>query len=131
MEQILKTCQREFSESEVPVCTDETGRQQTSGIAQPILAEPGRPEAHDFEHCRIGVPGVFMFHAPPTGRCRVAIADRHIRKDRAERTRKPVNEDFPGRHATLALDNPDAHSLGSLYETFGPEEAGRNSSRTA
>jgi len=105
---------------------DETGGQQTSGIAQPIRAAPGRPEIHDREHCRDGVPGVFMFHAPPAGRRRVTVADRRTRKGRAAQIQKPFDEDFPGRHVTLALDNPDARSLVSLCETFRPEKADRS-----
>jgi len=120
-----------MSEGEVPVCMDETGRRQTLGTATPIPAEPGRPEIQDFEHCRNGMPGVFMFHAPPKGRRRGAVADRCTRKDRAGQIRKPVDEDFPGRHVTFLPGNPDAHSLGSLCETFRPEEAGRVASRLA
>jgi len=45
--------------------------------------------------------------------------------------RKPVDEDCPDRRVTLALDNPDAHGLGSICEIFRPEEADRTASRTA
>jgi len=56
----------------------------------------------------------------------VAVADRRIRKDRAGQIRKPVDEGSPGKHVTLLPGNPDARSLGSLYETFRLEEAGRS-----
>jgi len=61
----------------------------------------------------------------------VAVADRRIQKDRAGQIRKPVDQNFPGKHVTLVPGNPDARSLGSLYETFRLEEAGRIAFRTA
>jgi len=85
---------------------DEASRQQTPGTALPIPAEPERPEIHYFEHCRNGVPGVFMFHATPEGRRCVTVADRCTRKDRSGHIRKPVDEDFPDRHVTVVPGNP-------------------------
>jgi len=95
-----------MSEGEVPVCMDETGRRQTLGTATPIPAEPGRPEIQDFEHCRNGMPGVFMFHATPGGRRCVTVADCCTRKDRSGQIRKPVDEDFPDRYVTVVPGNP-------------------------
>jgi len=68
-------------------------------------------------------PGAFRFHATPEGWCRVAVSDQRTRNDRAEQIRKPFDKDFPDRRFTLVPDNPDTHSLGSLYETFPPGKA--------
>jgi len=101
---------------------DEIGRQQTLEVSAPLPARPRTPRIPRLRTL-LQRPGAFRFHATPEGWCRVAVSDQRTRNDRAEQIRKPFDKDFPDRRFTLVPDNPDTHSLGSLYETFPPGKA--------
>lgn len=57
-----------------------------------------------------------MPFAPLAGWRRVEIRDRCTRTDRAEGTRKLVDEDYPDSERTvLVMANPNTHHQSSLY----------------
>jgi len=129
MEKVLDTYRKEYADDEVLVCMDETSKQLTGEIVTPIPGRPGRPEIHDFEYFRNGVSSLFVFHAPLENWRRVTVTDRRTRQDWARQVQRLVDEDFPDRRITLVMDNLNTHRLGSLYETFPPDEASRIASR--
>ncbi|MDE0305755.1 MAG: hypothetical protein OXI87_12890 [Albidovulum sp.] len=67
MEGVLDTYQREFAADEVPVCMDETSRQQTREIRKARKARSGRPAIVDCEYERNGTANLLMAFAPLEG----------------------------------------------------------------
>ncbi len=53
------------------------------------------------------------------------MTETKTKRDWAEQVRGLVDEDFPGKRVTPVMDNLNTHCIGSLYETFPPEEARR------
>ena len=129
MEDVLEQYQREFADDEVLVCMDETSRQQTKETRVPRPVRPGDPAVHDFEYERNGTANLFMPFAPLLGWREVKVTDRRTRGDWAMVIRELVDVTFPGRRIVLVMDNLNVHTVGSLYETFPPEEAARIASR--
>jgi transposase len=65
-----------------------------------------------------------MFVAPLEGWRRVDITEQRTRKDWVEQIKKLVDEDFPlAEKIILVMDNLNAPSAASLYETYPAEEA--------
>ena len=126
---MLDACCKDYADDEVPVCMDETSKQLALEVAAPIEARPGRREIRDFEYVRNGVSSLFMFYAPLENWRRVDAADRRTKLDWAKQIRKLVDEDFPGRSVTPAVDNLNTHRTASLFEAYPPEEARRIKSR--
>ncbi len=125
MEDVLKVCQRKFSEDEVPACTAEATKQQTKEIRTALPTAPGRPARFDCEYERNGTANLFMVHAPLSGRRHVKITDRRTKKDFAELLRDIADIHFPGKKIVPAMDNLNTHKSVSLYHAFPPDQAGR------
>jgi transposase len=67
-----------------------------------------------------------MFVAPLEGWRHAEITEHRTRKDWGNQIRKLVDHDFPNAEKiVLVMDNLNTHTVGSLYETFSPEEARR------
>ena len=80
----------------------------------------------DHEYVRNGVPEIFLEVEPLTGRRHVAITEHRTRKDWAVFIKGMLDERYPqATKVRLVMDNLNAHSAASLYETFQPEEARR------
>jgi hypothetical protein len=75
---------------------------------------------------RYGTCEIFMFVAPLEGWRRAEITGHRTGKDRGNQIKKPAGNDFPNADKiVLVTDNPNTHTVVSLYETFSPEEARR------
>ena len=108
------------------VCMDEIPCQLIGETRKPIPCKPGRPKIYDYEYVRNGTCEIFMFVAPLKGWRRAEVTERRTRKDWAKQIKKMVDVDFPeAKKIKLVMDNLDTHTIGSLYETFPPEEAKR------
>ena len=130
MEDVLEVYHREFEDTEVLVCLDETSKQQVKETRQPLPARPGYAQAYDHEYQRNGVSNLFMLFAPLEGWRRVEVTDRRTRIDWARVVRKLVDEDYPDKdRIVLVMDNLNTHHPASLYEAFAPAEARRIAER--
>ena len=108
------------------VCMDEVPRQLIGEVRTPILGKPGKITKFDTEYRRNGTCEIFMFVAPLEGWRRVDVTEHRTRRDWALQIKKLVDIDFPSAEKIiLILDNLNIHTMGSLYETFPPEEAKR------
>ena len=112
MEDVLNTYRRQFGDDEVPVCMDETGRQQTRETRRARPALPGKPAIIDYDCERNGTASPFMAFAPVEGWRWVKVTDRRAAADWAEFMRD-------------LADNLNTHCPPSFYEVFEPEEASR------
>ena len=130
MEDVLDVYHRQFEESEVLVCLDETSKQLVGETRSPLPPRPGAAGAYDFEYQRQGVSNLFMLFAPLEGWRRVEVTERRTKTDWAQVVRKLVDEDYPDKdRIVLVMDNLNTHHPASLYKAFEPAEALRISQR--
>ena len=125
MEDVLSVYQREFKDSEVLVCMDETTKQHTKETRVPVGLAPGRDTVYDYEYERNGVSNLFMLSAPLEGWRHVEITERRTKEDWAGVIRDLVDVHYPGKRIVLVMDNLNTHSPASFYKAFSPSEARR------
>jgi len=130
MENTLELYHQPYDREEPTVCMDETTKQLTREVIEPLPPEPGRPERFDTLYQRNGVATIFMLFEPLSGRRRVAVTEGKTRLDWAWQVRRLLDEDYPqARKVHLVMDNLNTHGGASLYQAFAPEEARRLLSR--
>ncbi len=126
MEDVLDVYQRPPDPRRPLVCFDETSKQLTKEVRQPLPPIPGHPACYDTEYERNGVANCFLACAPLLGWRDVAVTDRRTRRDWAAQIRDLVDVQFPSaERIVLVLDNLNIHAPASLYEAFPPAEAKR------
>ena len=126
MENTLELYQRPYNPVEPVVNMDETTKQLTLEVIEPLPAEPGQPERFDTLYKRNGVATLFLFFEPLVGWREVTVAEGKTRLDWAWRVRQLLEVHYPQAHKVhLVMDNLNTHGGASLYEAFPPEEARR------
>ena len=130
MEDVLDVYHRPPDPKRPLVCLDEASKQLIGEAAEPVPAEPGRPERFDYEYVRNGTANLFMISEPLTGRRSVTVTDRRTAKDFAEVLRRLADEVHPAAEKiALVMDNRNTHKAASLYQAFAPAEARRLAGR--
>jgi hypothetical protein len=126
MEDVLKLYAEPYDPARPVVCMDETSKQLVGETRTPIAPSPGNPVRIDYEYERRGTADVFLFTEPlGNWRC-VDITESRTRVDWALQIKKLVDDYYPkATKIRLVMDNLNTHTIGSLYETFPPEEARR------
>lgn len=126
MEDVLDVYQLPYDPKRPQVCMDEASKQLFGEVRDPIPMSPGQPERVDSEYERKGTANIFMFTEPLTGKVMTEVTDRRTMEDWAKQIKKLVDEYYPEAETiVLVNDNLNTHTIGSLYETFTPEEAHR------
>ncbi len=126
MEDVLEVYKRPYDPAFPVVCLDETNRQLIEETRQAVPVRPGRSRRTDYEYRRRGVVNLFMMFEPLAAKRQVKLSQQRTRKDWAECVRDLVDVHYPeAQKIVLVEDNLNTHSVGSLYETFSPEEARR------
>lgn len=126
MENTLELYHQPYDPDEPKVCMDETTKQLTQEVIEPLPPEPGQPERFDTLYQRNGVATIFMMFEPLAGWRRVAVTEGKTRLDWAGQVRRLLDEDYPqAAKVHLVMDNLNTHGGASLYEAFAPEEARR------
>ena len=126
MEDVLEVYKRPYDPDLPVVCLDETNRQLTEETRTTIPLSPGQVKKTDYEYRRRGVVNLFMTFEPLAAKRHVKVTDRRTRKDWAECIKDLVDVHYPRvKKIILVEDNLNTHSIGSLYETFDPQEARR------
>lgn len=124
MEDILELYCKPYDPNNPVVCMDEQSRQLIEETRQVIPAEPGKPERIDYEYERNGTVNIFMFTEPLGCQRHVSVTERRTASDWAEAIRELAEVRYPGAEMIrLVCDNLNTHKIGSLYETFPPEQA--------
>ncbi len=124
MEDVLDVYQRPFDPVHPVVCMDEQPIQLHAEVREPIPAQPGRPDRHDFEYTRNGVVCGFMFTEPLGQWRRITISKTRTKNDWAHQVHHLLDVDYPdAEKVILVCDNLNTHVPGALYETFPPEKA--------
>ena len=126
MEDVLDVYERPADASFPLVCLDELHKQLIGETRVPMAARPGEAERVDYEYVRNGTANIFCAFAPLEALRITKVTDRRTRIDWAEFVRELVDVHFPtAERIVLVMDNLNTHSIASLYEAFGPEEARR------
>ena len=126
MEQVLDLYHRPYDRREPVVCMDETTKQLTAEVIDPLPAAPGQPERFDTLYRRNGVATIFMHFEPLRGWRKVSVTEGKTRLDWAHQIRALLQEHYPrARKVHLVMDNLNTHGGASLYEAFAPEQARR------
>jgi hypothetical protein len=126
MEDILDVYQWEYDPEYPVVCMDEQPTQLVKETRKPLPVARGKPAKYDYEYERAGTANHFMFTEPLAGWRKVSVRAKKTRQDWAHEIKALLDEDYPdAQYVILVCDNLNTHTLGSLYETFAPEEAQR------
>jgi len=124
MEHVLDLHARPYEPVEPVVNMDETTKQLTADMIEPLPPEPGRPLRYDTLYRRNGVATLFMFFEPLAGWRHVHVTEGKTRVDWAWQIRELLEVHYPqARKVHLVLDNLNTHNGASLYEAFAPDEA--------
>ena len=126
MEEVLDVYKRPYNPDEPVVNMDETTKQLTLEVIEPVPIKPGRPERFDTLYKRNGVATVFMFFEALAGRRWVDVSEGKTRVDWAWQIKDLLDVQYPDAEKVhLVMDNLNTHNGASLYEAFAPEEARR------
>lgn len=126
MEDVLRVYQRPYDGRFPQVCLDETSKQLLADTQPVEPMQPGRPERYDYEYERHGVCSLFLACEPLVGKRFVQVRLQRTRQDWAYFVRDLLDVQYPqAEKLILVMDNLNTHTLGSLYETFAPQEAER------
>jgi len=126
MEDLLELYQLPSDPRFPVVGLDEMPKQLIAETRIPLPADEGHPVRYDYEYERKGVCNLFLFVEPLRGWRKVFVRDRRTRVDGAECVREVLDQVYPEAiRVRLVQDNLNAHTIGSLYEAFAPEEARR------
>jgi len=130
MEQTLDLYARSYDPNEPVVNMDETTKQLTQEIIEPLSPAPGTPYRYDTLYKRNGVAVLFMFFEALRGWRQVNVTEGKTRIDWAWQVKELLDDHYPNaKKVHLVMDNLNTHNGASLYEAFSPEEAHRLLSR--
>jgi len=130
MEQVLDLYSWPYDPNEPVVNMDETTKQLTQEVIEPIAMTPGTPNRFDTLYKRNGVAVLFMFFEALRGWRQVNVMEGKTRIDWAWQIRELLDVHYPNvKKVHLVMDNLNTHNGASLYEAFSPEEAHRLLSR--
>jgi hypothetical protein len=130
MEEILDIYQWEYDADYPVVCMDEQPTQLVKETRTPLPVELGKPAKYDYEYERNGTANIFMFTEPLGGWRKASVRAKKTRQDWAHEIKELLEQDYPEAECVmLVCDNLNTHTLGSLYETFPPDEARRLAQR--
>ncbi len=123
MEMVLDVYKRPYDARYPVVCMDESPKQLIAETKVPISASPGQSAKYDYEYRRCGVCNIFMACEPLAGKRMVTITERKTKHDWACFLKEIAVQYEGAEKITLVMDNLNTHNLGSLYETFEPDQA--------
>ena len=126
MEDVLDLYDEPYDPKRPTVGFDEASKQLVKHTRSPIPPKPGQLERYDFEYERNGTRNLFIFCEPKRGWRHIEVTERRTARDFAHQMKWLVDEVYPDAEVIrLVLDNLNTHKLGSLYESFAPDEARR------
>ena len=126
MEDVLDLYHQPYDPNNPVVCFDETSKQLTADVKEPVPAVPGRVARHDYEYKRKGVRNLFIFFEPLRGWRHLKVTERRATADWAMCMKQLVDEFYPqAERVRLVMDNLSIHHPALLYQVFEPNEAKR------
>ena len=124
MEDVLNVYHRPHDPTRPQVCMDECSKQLIGEVRAPLPPRPGDVAKYDCEYERHGTANIFMAIEPLAGQRVVQVTDQRTRHDWAHFIRFLLLTVYPEAAVlVLVMDNLNTHTIGSLYEAFGPATA--------
>lgn len=130
MEAVLAVYKQPYDPKNPVVCMDESSKQHTQEVREPLPLKSGKPVRYDTEYRRNGVSNLFIFFEPLAGWRRLTVTDTRTAVDWAQQIKQLLDVCYP--HADkikLVMDNLNTHTPASLYKAFEPVEARRLAER--
>jgi hypothetical protein len=126
MEVVLDAYQQPYDPRHPLICMDESSKQLTADVREPLPLQPGRVECQDSHYQRLGVGNLFLAFEPARGWREVTVTGKRGTAEWATYVKKVVDEVYPQAETiTLVCDQLNTHALSSLYATFPAAEAHR------
>lgn len=126
LEDVLELYAAPYDPQRPQVNFDETSKQLSEEVRQPLPSKTGEAERFDYEYQRNGTANLFILCEPQAGWRHVAVTDQRTMRDFAEQMSWLVDEKYPEAEIIrVVLDNLHTHKPASLDERFRPAEARR------
>lgn len=126
MEEVLDIYKRPYDAKYPVVCMDESSKQLTKEVREPLLMRAGEVLKYDTEYERNGTASIFMAFEPLEGLRFTKVTEQRTRIDWAEFIKTLVDVHYASAEKiVLVMDNLNTHHKCSLYEAFEPSEAKR------
>jgi transposase len=130
MEEVLDIYKRPYDQKYPVVCVDESSKQLTKEVREPLTAQPGRVTKYDTEYERNGTASIFMAFEPLQGLRYTKITEQRTQIDWAVYVKDLVDNHYnEAEKIIFIMDNLNTHHKSSLYEAFEPSEAKRIADR--
>ena len=130
MEEVLDIYKRPYDPKYPVVCVDESSKQLTKEVREPLSMQPGQVLKYDTEYERNGTASIFMGFEPLQGLRYTKITERRTQVDWAIYIRDLVDDRYSEAEKIIfVMDNLNTHHKSSLYEAFEPAEAKRLADR--
>lgn len=130
MEGVLAVYKQPYDPKNPVVCMDESTKQHTQEVREPLALESGKPVRYDTEYRRNGVSNLFIFFEPLAGWRRLTVTDTRTAVDWAQQIKHLLDVRYPDADKLkLVMDNLNTHTPASLYKAFEPAEARRLAER--
>jgi transposase len=130
MEEVLDIYKRPYDQKYPVVCVDESSKQLTKEVREPLTAKPGRVTKYDTEYERNGTASIFMAFEPLQGLRFTKITEQRTQIDWAVYVKDLVDNHYnEAEKIIFIIDNLNTHHKSSLYEAFEPSEAKRIADR--
>jgi hypothetical protein len=124
MEEVLEVYHRPYDPQRPVVCMDESNKQLIAEVREPLPPKPGAVAKQDCEYERRGTANIFMAVEPLAGKRTVTVTDQRTKIDWARFIQYLLVMVYPAAAVVvLVMDNLNTHTIGSLYEAFGPATA--------
>ncbi len=130
MEDVLAVYKQPYDPKRPVVCLDESSKQHTQEVREPLPPKPGKLVRYDTEYQRNGVSNLFLFFEPLAGWRQLSVTDTRTAVDWAQQIKHLLDVRYPDAdRIQLVMDNLNTHTPASLYKAFDPAEARRLAER--
>jgi len=130
MEEVLDIYKLPYDPKHPIVCVDESSKQLTKEVREPLPVSPGQIFKYDTEYERNGTASIFMAFESLQGVRYTKITEQRTQIDWAMYIKDLVDNHYSEAEKIIfVMDNLNTHHKSSLYEAFEPAEAKRLADR--
>jgi transposase len=130
MEEVLDIYKLSYDPKRPIVCVDESSKQLTKEVREPLPTSSGQVLKYDTEYERNGTASIFMAFEPLQGLRYTKITEQRTQIDWAMYIKELVDNHYSeAEQIIFVMDNLNTHHKSSLYEAFEPAEAKRLADR--
>jgi hypothetical protein len=124
LEDVLEVYHLPYDPNYPVICMDEQPMQLVKETRVPLPAQPGHPEAFDYEYERNGTANIFLFTEPLAGWRKAVVTEHRTAVDWATEIQRLLTEDYADcEKVRLVCDQLNTHQIAALYQAFPPAVA--------